>query len=197
MARVTPIPISRFIGIIFAVLGCAINTLFYYRMPGISVSHYVAQFAAYPCGKYMARWLPTREFNLFGWKFTLNPGPFNQKEHILISVMTSVSFGGAYVTDVFVVQRLKMFYNQNTLGGRAGYQILLALSTQLVGYGMYVLVDSRNDSSANPHSRLCWNNAKDFGISCSGTCFQEKWCIRVVLNSLDDLALEPCGYSLE
>lgn len=37
--------------------------------------------------------------------------------------------------DIFVVQRLPMFFDQNKLGGRAGYQVLLALSTQLIGYG--------------------------------------------------------------
>lgn len=105
-------------------------------MPGISISYYVAQFAAYPCGRCLARWLPTRHFEFFGWKFTLNTGPFNQKEHTLITVMTAVSFGGAYVTDIFVVQRLSIYYNQNHEGSRAGYQILLALSTQLLGYGM-------------------------------------------------------------
>lgn len=104
-------------------------------MPGISISHYVAQFAAYPCGKFLARWLPEKRYNIFGFKFSLNPGPFNQKEHTLISVMTAVSFGGAYVTDIFVVQRLKIFYDQNEVGSKAGYQILLALSTQLLGYG--------------------------------------------------------------
>lgn len=53
---------------------------------------------------------------------------------MLVTVMASVSIGGAYVTDLFVVQRLPMFFNQNQKGGRAGYQILLALSTQMIGY---------------------------------------------------------------
>lgn len=48
--------------------------------------------------------------------------------------MATVSLGGAYVTDLFVVQRLPMFFNQNEAGARAGYQILLTLSTQLIGY---------------------------------------------------------------
>ena len=63
----------------------------------------------------MAKVLPNREFNTFGLRWNLNPGPFNIKEHTLIVVMANASFGTgvAYFTDTVVVQ--KAFY-KNDLG---------------------------------------------------------------------------------
>jgi hypothetical protein len=45
-------------------------------------------------GSYMARILPKRTFNTFGYKWSFNPGPWNAKEHALIVVAYwgSVSF---------------------------------------------------------------------------------------------------------
>ena len=34
----------------------------------------------------MARYLPKRQFNIFGYECSLNPGPWNAKEHSLIVV---------------------------------------------------------------------------------------------------------------
>ncbi|KAG0196033.1 hypothetical protein BGX31_005658, partial [Mortierella sp. GBA43] len=82
-------------------------------------------------GQFMARILPTREFNVFGFAFSLNPGPFNVKEHVLITVMASCGAGTAYAVDVIVIQRV--FYYQD-FGFLAN--LLLILTTQLVGYGM-------------------------------------------------------------
>jgi len=79
----------------------------------------------------MARVLPTREFNVFGWKFTMNPGPFNVKEHVLVTIIANCGAGTAYAVDIIVIQRV--FYKQD-FGFVAN--LLLILTTQLVGYGM-------------------------------------------------------------
>lgn len=79
----------------------------------------------------MARILPTRRHNLFGFHFTLNPGPFNVKEHVLVTIMANCGAGTAYAVDIIVIQRV--FYKQN-FGFIAN--LLLILTTQLVGYGM-------------------------------------------------------------
>ncbi|OOF98977.1 hypothetical protein ASPCADRAFT_127562 [Aspergillus carbonarius ITEM 5010] len=128
-----------FLGMIATILFTGVNQLFTLRYPTINIYSIVAQLLAYPCGVFMAKTLPTRQWNLFGWKFTLNPGPFNQKEHMLITVMSNVSFGGtngtAYVTYIFQVLKAKSFYNLTSLYDKAGFQILVTLSTQLLGYG--------------------------------------------------------------
>jgi OPT family oligopeptide transporter len=79
----------------------------------------------------MARVLPTRTFSIFGFKFSFNPGPFNFKEHVLITIMANCGAGTAYAVDIIVIQ--KVFYSQD-FGFLAN--LLLILTTQLVGYGM-------------------------------------------------------------
>jgi hypothetical protein len=39
----------------------------------------------------MARVLPDKRFKLFGKEHSLNPGKFNKKEHMLITIMAAVS----------------------------------------------------------------------------------------------------------
>lgn len=55
-------------------------------------------------------------------QFSFNPGPFNIKEHVLITVMANVVYGGAYATEVIAAQRV--FYNQKPT---IPYQILLGM----------------------------------------------------------------------
>jgi OPT family oligopeptide transporter len=66
-----------------------------------------------------------------GYTFSLNPGPFNVKEHVCITVMANVSVGGAYATDIIATQ--KYFYNQQLT---FAYQVLLALGTQVLGFSL-------------------------------------------------------------
>ncbi|KAL8283601.1 hypothetical protein RQP46_005396 [Phenoliferia psychrophenolica] len=134
-------PVNTFrswvIGMLFVTLGTGINVFFYARFPLIQVNTYCAQVVAYPIGKLMEYTLPTKKFKTFGHEWSLNPGPFNMKEHMLATVMANVTFGGGigvYTTDVIFVLRLPVFFNQTVLG--AGFQILITLSTQLLGFGI-------------------------------------------------------------
>ncbi|KAI3082272.1 hypothetical protein CBS147353_2683 [Aspergillus niger] len=113
-----------FLGMITTIVFTGVNQFFTLRYPTIIIYSIVAQLLSYPCGVFMARTLPTRQWNLFGWKFTLNPGPFNQKEHML--------------THHCHVQCLLRRYQRHSLRDLhlpAGFQILITLSTQLLGYG--------------------------------------------------------------
>ncbi|KAF9202183.1 hypothetical protein BGZ59_002283, partial [Podila verticillata] len=92
---------------------------------------FVNQLLKISVGQFMARVLPTRRHNLCGFQFTLNPGPFNVKEHVLVTIMANCGAGTAYAVDIIVIQRV--FYKQN-FGFIAN--LLLILTTQLVGYGM-------------------------------------------------------------
>lgn len=84
-----------------------------------------------PFGKALEHVLPTTRFNTFGYTWSLNPGPFTIKEHVLITVMANVVVGGAYVTDILATQR--HFYQQSLSNS---YQFLLVLVTQLIGFSM-------------------------------------------------------------
>lgn len=137
-------PVNTFrvwvLGTIFAILGTGIDQFFSLRYPGLSIYSYLIQFLSFPCGLLMAKVLPTARVPLgpLG-SFTLNPGPFNQKEHMLITIMANVAFGGfngtAYVTYILQVLRLPAYYNDQALVNKAGWQITIVLATQLIGYG--------------------------------------------------------------
>ena len=144
------------IGLMLVFLGASMNTLFSLRNPAISLGPLVAQIIAWPLGhgyvQVLAeisslayhtptrgkltfhRWakvMPRRKFTTFGLKWSLNPGPFNIKEHSIIVVMAGVSFSAAYATDIILAQ--VAFYNQNF---GILFQLLLTISTQSIGYGI-------------------------------------------------------------
>lgn len=81
---------SWFIGIGFVILSAFVTQLFSVRQPTISLGTAVVQLLAYPMGKAAERFLPDVGFTLWGVRHSLNPGPFNKKEHMLISIMASV-----------------------------------------------------------------------------------------------------------
>jgi len=119
------------IGLTLVTLGASMNTLFSLRQPSISLGPLVAQIIAWPLGHAWAKVMPTRRFSLFGLRFSLNPGPFNIKEHSIIVVMAGVSFSVAYATDIILAQLV--FYKQDF---GLLFQLLLTVSTQSLGYGI-------------------------------------------------------------
>ncbi|BFZ59744.1 hypothetical protein YB2330_000761 [Saitoella coloradoensis] len=121
------------LGMIFTTLGTGINVLFSLREPSIYVSSLVAQLLSFPAGRAWDLVMPDREFVVWGKRLNLRPGPFNIKEHTVITIMANVSFAGgaAYSTDVLLSQQV--FYGQNW---GFGWQILLTLSSQVLGFGL-------------------------------------------------------------
>lgn len=81
----------------WVVVGCAISTLYYFKPYYQDLGSFTVQLLSWGMGDAMARYLPTRRFRIFGWSFTMNPGPWNAKEHALIVVAYwgSVSQEGA------------------------------------------------------------------------------------------------------
>ncbi|KAH7139200.1 OPT oligopeptide transporter protein-domain-containing protein [Dendryphion nanum] len=65
------------------------------------------------------------------FRLWLGQGRWNQKEHCCVYIASNVSFGFAFATDVIVEQT--KFYHQD-LG--IVYQVLLTLSTQILGYAL-------------------------------------------------------------
>lgn len=120
---------SWFLGLVFVILLSGVNQLLYFRYPSVTITGIVVQLVSYPCGKFLEKVLPRRAFKTPWGECSLNPGPFNVKEHTLISIMSTVIVSKAYATDIFIVQR--QLYNQYW---GFGYQILLTLSTQLIGF---------------------------------------------------------------
>lgn len=117
------------IGIFFSAALPAFNQLFSLRYPAVFMAGVVVQLLSLPIGRFFEWALPTTRFNTFGYVWTLNPGPFNAKEHTVITVMAKIVELGAYATDLLLSQEL--FYGKNF---GFGYEVMICLSSQLMGY---------------------------------------------------------------
>jgi OPT family oligopeptide transporter len=112
-----------------------IGQFFSLRFPEIEIGAICIQILSYPAGKLFEKILPTRKFHVFGMSFTLNPGPFNQKEHMLITIMGNVAVAYKYATGIFVIQILPLFFDQQWARNKL-YQICIFVSMQCFGYGL-------------------------------------------------------------
>ncbi|KAG9228185.1 putative sexual differentiation process protein isp4 [Amylocarpus encephaloides] len=121
------------LGLLWTTIGSAVNTLFSLRNPSIALTPVVTLLLSYPFGFAWTYVMPKRKFKTFGYTWTLNNGPFNQKEHAIIVIMANASFGGtfAYSTDVLLAQQV--YYGQY-FGW--GYQLCLILTCQMLGLGL-------------------------------------------------------------
>lgn len=122
------------LGAIWTAVGSFINSFFLQRRPSISLNTAVVQLLLYPSGVLMAYIMPKWKFKVFGYTIDLNPGPWNHKEQMLATVFYSVSGGAPYVAYNIPVLKMPQYYNVDWCGW--GYQILLMLSTNFLGFGL-------------------------------------------------------------
>ncbi|KAF9954532.1 hypothetical protein BGZ72_004505 [Mortierella alpina] len=120
-----------FLGLIFTAMISFVNQFFYLRQTQISIGYSVVALISLPLGHLMARVLPTRQFNLFGTSFSLNPGPFSIKEHVLIGTMTACNTGTAYAVDIVILQKVFYADEKPFIAG-----LLLVLTTQITGFAL-------------------------------------------------------------
>ncbi|TVY44112.1 Sexual differentiation process protein [Lachnellula subtilissima] len=123
------------IGLLFVVALAFVNQLFSIRQPQIVVTANVVQLLCFPVAKVAEAILPDWGFTIFGTRHSLNPGKFSPKEHMLITIMASVGYDPPYTDNIIWAQYLPQYFNQS-YAGHFGYQILIALSTNLIGYGI-------------------------------------------------------------
>ncbi|KDP41518.1 hypothetical protein JCGZ_15925 [Jatropha curcas] len=126
-----------FLGIVSCVLLSFLNTFFAYRTEPLTISMISVQVATLPIGRFMAKTLPTTKFAIPGFgnkKFSLNPGPFNVKEHVLISIFANVGSnagsGAAYA--ISIIDIIVAFYHRK-ISFLASW--ILVITTQVLGYG--------------------------------------------------------------
>ncbi|KAL4891995.1 OPT oligopeptide transporter protein-domain-containing protein [Aspergillus ambiguus] len=118
-----------FLGIIFCILASGLNTLYTLRTPSLKISASVVLLLAFPLGRLWEKTIPSWDVRVGTWSFNLNPGPFNEKEHVLIYIMSNLSVYVRLGADVLTEQQ--MFY-----GYSAGwaFQILITIATFLIGF---------------------------------------------------------------
>ncbi|KAI1310687.1 OPT family small oligopeptide transporter [Xylaria venustula] len=121
------------IGMFFVTVASGANMFLSLRSPAINFTAIVVLLLSYPVGCVWAAIMPTRVFSIFGIKWTLNPGPFTIKEHVVITLMANVSISYAYSTDALLALQGKPFYDVN-FGW--GFALLFTLSSQLIGIGI-------------------------------------------------------------
>ncbi|KAJ7179590.1 OPT oligopeptide transporter [Mycena filopes] len=120
-----------FLGLFFTVLLSGMNQVFEYRAPSVFITGIVGQLVSLPAGKFLEWVLPTRQFTTRGYVWSLNPGPFNIKEHVCITTMLNVAYNGAIATDVLATQHT--FFGERLPWM---YQLLLILGTQTFGFSL-------------------------------------------------------------
>ncbi|TYK30036.1 oligopeptide transporter 4 [Cucumis melo var. makuwa] len=106
------------LGLLSCALLSFLNQFFYYRTEPLIITQITVQVATLPIGQFMAAVLPATRFRLPGFgsrRFSLNPGPFNMKEHVLISIFANAgtAFGGGSAYAVGIVNIIKAFYGRN------------------------------------------------------------------------------------
>ncbi|KAJ6447191.1 Oligopeptide transporter 2 [Purpureocillium lavendulum] len=120
-----------FLGLVWTAVGQFTNSLFSSRFPSISLTSSVTQILMYPCGILLAWILPDWGFTFGGQRVSLNPGPWTYKEQMLATIMINVGLGTAYC--FYNIQTQAIYYKDQWL--TPAYEILLLLSTQLMGLG--------------------------------------------------------------
>ncbi|KAF3912918.1 hypothetical protein AA313_de0208742 [Arthrobotrys entomopaga] len=114
------------IGLGISAFGAVIAEIFYFKPQTVNVSSIFLQIIAHVFGEattFIPRWGPVGRL--------LNPGPWNQKEHVFATIMASSAATCALATEQLAVQSL--YYNQEPNPASA---IFLLLSSQCLGYGL-------------------------------------------------------------
>lgn len=123
------------LGLLLTFVSAAANMFFYMRQPAPTISTTLIVLACHPLGKFLAYWLPIRTYRLPRWlggyEFSLNPGPWNIKEHALVYMMANVATTPPYAIQATIA--IDVNY-----GLKLGYwfNAVLILATQLTGFGL-------------------------------------------------------------
>ncbi|KAK1416045.1 hypothetical protein QVD17_31833 [Tagetes erecta] len=128
------------LGLLSCVLLSFLNQFFSYRKSPLIITQITVQVATLPLGRLMAAVLPKTKFGLKllpgcrSRMVSLNPGPFNMKEHVLITIFANAgaAFGNGSAYAVGIVNIIKAFYGRNISFVAAW---LLIITTQVLGYG--------------------------------------------------------------
>jgi OPT family oligopeptide transporter len=124
-----------FIGLFLCLLSGGMNMFFNFRYPAPALLPLTLLLIAYPFGKFLAFTLPITTYRLPRFlgsaEFSLNPGPWNIKEHVLVYIMANVAIGPPYAINAVVV--MQVYYSVDP---GFWFTVLFVLSTQLTGFGL-------------------------------------------------------------
>lgn len=131
-----------FLGLLSCSLLSFLNQFFAYRSEPLIITQITVQVATLPLGHLMAAILPSATFRVPGFgskRFSLNPSPFNMKEHVLITIFANAgsAFGSGSPYAVGIVNIIKAFYGR-TISFFASW--LLIITTQACTHALTALL---------------------------------------------------------
>ncbi|KAF5194202.1 Oligopeptide transporter [Thalictrum thalictroides] len=119
------------LGTLACILLSFLNQFFWYRKEPLTITSISAQIAVVPLGHLMASSITSRVFfKDTRWEFTLNPGPFNIKEHVLITIFANSGAGNVYA--IHIVSAVKIFYRKKLT---FFVSLIVVITTQVLGFG--------------------------------------------------------------
>ncbi|GMH18298.1 hypothetical protein Nepgr_020139 [Nepenthes gracilis] len=119
------------LGLASCILLSFVNQFMWYRANPMIISSISAQIAVVPLGHFMARTITKRVFfKGTKWEFSLNPGPFNIKEHVLITIFANSGAGTVYATHILTA--VKLLYKRPLAFIPA---VIVMVTTQILGFG--------------------------------------------------------------
>ncbi|KAG0361744.1 hypothetical protein BG005_007450 [Podila minutissima] len=147
-----PVVTFRFwlLSFLFTALGATIQQYYFFRSTSGAFSIFFVNLVTFSLGKGLARIMPTAKITLFGQDLSLNPGPFNIKEHALIGIAVSTGASAAYAIDILSATDIFLDYRINFLGS-----MIIIITTQCCGYGMAGLL---RKYLVYPAEMVWWSN---------------------------------------
>jgi OPT family oligopeptide transporter len=108
-----------------------VNQMGNYRRVTFAMDTTVAILVSYPILLGLSKVVPAFKFRLFGIALDTNPGPFNLREHALMSCAMSDAASTAYVANT-------LWTMENDFGRNLGFfgDFLMIACTKLIGYGL-------------------------------------------------------------
>lgn len=123
------------IGLLLCMVGGSMNVFFNFRQPAPNISPLAVVIMSFPLGKLFAFALPISTYRvprwLGGFEISLNPGPWNIKEHVLVYIMANVAIGTPYAINAIVVAQINYNFKVDYW-----FSALLVVATQLTGFGL-------------------------------------------------------------
>ncbi|KAF8055167.1 peptide transporter MTD1 [Lyophyllum atratum] len=129
---------TSFLGLGLSCFGAVLGQIFYFRPQTVFVSQLFIQIIGYILGKVLEEIIPgpgnaharlqTKDSRF--WRF-MNPGPFNLKEHVAITIFASTAADSALAINIFAADDLYYHIQPN-----AGVGIFTLIGSQLMGYGL-------------------------------------------------------------
>ncbi|KFH72324.1 OPT family small oligopeptide transporter [Podila verticillata NRRL 6337] len=130
------------------------NQFFWFRTRPMSISPLVIQLLSYPFGRFLARVLPAGR---------LNPGPFNIKEHVLVSMTANCAAGVAYAVDITVIQKMLGFGMAGVLRRYLVYPAAMIWPATLVQVALMNTLHKEEDLQPGQ-----WSRFKFFCVAAAG-----------------------------